>query len=278
MDEETQEFGERYGDDGSEEETNQNDVSHAELPEGWTQDEYDAYLQEESDEASLQQGKGNAPATPVAEAEYTPPAYTVPLLAVEAEALFTEDEQEQLNDMFLNGQGAQATAIITQRSQQQTMRQMQRMMQAQVLHGNTLAAAETETGEWYRQHGATIRQTMATLPPEQAGTETAKFAALIAPALYEVQAGADAVKTFTRMARMAQRQAGQQGNAPAPTPQAPPRVAPAGSRTGGNPVGRPANEVQELMKLTGMNRMEAESTLRGMQETGAAKRGGGGYR
>lgn len=257
--EDDQEFGEGYEDGGSEEtERNDSDTS--------------LYVDMDFDQEADAAAEGSdtpeeTPAPPVAEAtedEYTPPAVSVPLLSVEAAELFTPEEAEQLNEMAMSGQFAQAMAIVTSRQQAQNLRVMQRMMQAQVLHGNTLASLETECGEWYRQHGATIRQTMATLPPEQSGTETAKFAALIAPALYEVQAGADAVKTFTRMARMAARGGTQsvvQSANPAPvTPQPPPRVAPSGSRTGAQP-GRKPGIVNDMMELFGADEGDVRRAL-----------------
>lgn len=253
MDDE-QEFGEVYGDGGSEERAT-NDNAYADDTE---------YADEETAEgAEGMDAAEETPAAPAGEAEdeeYTPPAVTVPLLSVDEGVLFTEAEAEQYNELMLTNP-AQAQAWMFSRQREILRRDSMRMMQAQVLHSNTLAALETECGEWYRQHGATIRQTMATLPPEQAGTETAKFAALIAPALYEVQAGADAVKTFTRMARMAARMAQERTNTPpATTPRPSAKVAPAASRTGGVP-GRKPGVVSDLMELFGAEEGDVRRAL-----------------
>lgn len=255
---EDQEFGEEYESVGSEETTATNDDTS--LYEDLYNDQEADATAEGSDTAE------ETPAPPVAEAtedEYTPPAYTVPLLAVDSGELFSDTEAEQYNELMLTNP-AQAQAWLFSRQREILRRDNMRVMQAQVLHGNTLASLETECGEWYRQHGATIRQTMATLPPEQSGTETAKFAALIAPALYEVQAGADAVKTFTRMARMAARGGTQsvvQSANPAPvTPQPPPRVAPSGSRTGAQP-GRKPGIVNDMMELFGADEGDVRRAL-----------------
>jgi hypothetical protein len=255
---EDQEFGQEYGDGGSETTTTSDgDTLYADL-----YDEPEA--EGEAEETPLQTAAEAIEPAPAAEEEYTPPAVNVPLLSVENSELFTPEEAEQLNEMAMSGQFAQAMEIAAHRQRVQSERTMQRMMQAQVLHGNTLASLETECGEWYRQHGATIRQTMATLPPEQSGTETAKFAALIAPALYEVQAGADAVKTFTRMARMAARGVAQPAsvppNVPQGTPQPPPRVAPSGSRTGATP-GRKPSVVSDMMELFGADESDVRRAL-----------------
>lgn len=255
---EDQEFGEEYDVGGSEETTATNDT------ETLYEDLYSEQESEgETEEAPLQAGTDSPEPTPAPEDEYTPPAYTVPLLAVDSGELFSDTEAEQYNELMLTNP-AQAQAWLFSRQREILRRDNMRVMQAQVLHGNTLASLETECGEWYRQHGATIRQTMATLPPEQSGTETAKFAALIAPALYEVQAGADAVKTFTRMARMAARGGTQTGaqsaNTPQVTPQPPPRVAPSGSRTGAQP-GRKPGIVSDMMELFGADEGDVRRAL-----------------
>lgn len=244
MDEE-QEYSGLTGDGGSEASAPNDD-----LPDGWSADEYDAYLQEVEAESDPV-----ADPAPVAEAEEPDaPAINLPLLAVNGtEELFTADEAEQLNDMVLNGQFAQAMQIVSARQQNAMLRTTQRLMQAQTVYGAALTRAESEFPEVFATHGGSIRQIAASASPEVAGNPTTLFSSVVAPFILEVQAGADPIQTLKRMGRMLTK-AGQKPASPLPASPAPSaRVAPSPSRGGGSGVsptrGRTPNVVKDFMEL-----------------------------
>lgn len=195
------------------------------LPEGWSAEEYEQYLQEaEAEETPVEV------AAPVEEP--VAPTISLPLLSVDdGNALFTPEEQEQLNEMVLNGNFAEAQQISWQRQQQAMLRTTQRLMQAQAIHTTTLAAAEREMPELFRLQGNTIRQTLAMMPAESAGTEEAQLVAMLAHTIYEVkQGGEKATVALKRLARTVLR-----NDTPAtPLPASPSsRVAPSSSRGSG---------------------------------------------
>lgn len=192
------------------------------------------------------------------------PAINVPLLSVDdGSQLFTPEEQEQLNEMVLNGQFAQANQIVWARQQNAMLRTTQRLMQAQTVYGSVLSRAETEFPEVFATHGNTIRQIAASASPDQAGNPAALFGAIVAPFILEVQAGADPIKTAARMGRMLTRQA--QAASPAPERPAQPsaRVAPTGSRGGSAPVtrGRTPGVIRDMMELFGAEEGDVRRAL-----------------
>lgn len=266
MGDEVQDIGEQYGDDILEEMTT-------------SEEEYSPYEQEaEENEQGTDEAEASDSAPADDEAGYAPPAFTVPLLPVAQGGLFTQEEREYYNELSMTDPAA-AAEFRYQREQAANVATFQRMMQAQAIHGTALQRSEQKLGEWIAVHGDTIRQTLVSADPQNAGTPMQRAAALIAPLFFQVQQGADPDDALLHMARMITRQGQKQGNAPAPSVQSPSKVAPTGSRTGGSVgVGRPSNDVQEMMQLTGMNRMEAEAVLRGMAETNTSQRRGGGYR